>query len=264
MPHLFEAVELPKIFFKIKRASLWKYVSSAVHFLNIFLVQREPQKKTLYQTYLPPSNTQKMKFNSSLFVSLVTLAKMVVADSDNFSLMSTSNVGSKETIFLIDDKAGLVLTTGGNSLTETAVVTDAGNLKFSDGKYAVVKSDGSVTDGDSSAAASGFAIANGLLTYNGSSDFYAMANGGNYTLSTKESDGAVSFQFTPRNKKTDDTADDFTPGKGTVKKSTSTIPTTTGAAVSSATISIQSENMAPRAITGAGFGAFAAIAGFLL
>lgn len=208
-----------------------------------------------------------MKFTSStLSVSLLALAKMAIADSESFTLMSTTNVGSTGTLFLVDDDSGLVLTTGGSSPTETAVITDAGALEFSNGKYAVVDTDGSVSGGDSSAASTGFAIANGLLTYNGASDFYAVSAGGNYTLSAKDVDGSTSIKFSPRNKKTDDTADDFTPGKGTVKRSTRSFQTSsTTSGTATAAVNEQTGNAAAtRAIAGAGAGVIAAIAGLLI
>ncbi|CAL9728530.1 cell wall protein Cwp1p [Monosporozyma unispora] len=199
-----------------------------------------------------------MKFTTALSLPLLALANIVVADSENFNLMVLQPNSDNSMSFLQDVNSVLNLTDGYSPKAST-VVTDAGALKFSSGKYAVVGSDGKISLGDSSVASTGFAIDGGRLTYKTHIDFFRVTNSdSSVIIYTNRVDGADGITFSPRNPKTDNTAHDFPSTNGTVSNNNSS---------SSSTVTISSnvlDNSAPRFTVGAGVSALAMVAGLLL
>ncbi|KAG0653230.1 hypothetical protein C6P44_002230 [Monosporozyma unispora] len=167
-------------------------------------------------------------------------------------------------LVLQDTGNGLILSSSSTSFSGT--VTDAGKLKFTNGKYAVVGTDGSVTDGAEADATTGFGLASGRLTLNGNTGFYAIADGNDYKLSTKQSGDATSIVLSARTT-TGGTAADFSASGASKASSASAAPTaaaisqiTDGQIQATATVSQQTENGAAKAVAGLGAGALAAAA----
>ncbi|AGO10478.1 AaceriABR026Cp [[Ashbya] aceris (nom. inval.)] len=129
-----------------------------------------------------------MKFVSSILLGAAALANVVLADSEEFFFLGLRSA-TKFHFSSIQAKDG-ALKVGGEGDALSAVITDSGKLKLSDGKYAVVTDDGPVVEGAEDTASTGFAIANGYLTYAGSTAFIPVANGDSYDLSVKPSSAA--------------------------------------------------------------------------
>lgn len=117
-----------------------------------------------------------MKFATvSALVSLATLLQSVLADSESFGVLSSHSASNIHLLPFYDSGNGLFLgavSTSNDVLGFT--ITDAGKLKFSNGKYAVVDSNGEMSEGDESNAATGWAIEKGIVTLNGSKLFYGV------------------------------------------------------------------------------------------
>ena len=116
-----------------------------------------------------------MKFSTALSVALFALAKMVIADSEEFGLVSIRSGSDLQYLSVYSDNGTLKLGSGSGSFEAT--ITDDGKLKFDDDKYAVVNEDGSFKEGSESDAATGFSIKDGHLNYKSSSGFYASRTG---------------------------------------------------------------------------------------
>lgn len=240
-----------------------------------------------------------MKFTSALTITLLTLAKLIVADSESFGLLSIRSGSNLQyaSVYYNNDK--LYVGSGATSEALSAVVTDAGKLKFNnDGsRYIVVSSDGTLTEGPEDDGSEGFSIKDGHLIYNNVDGFYAIPEGSAYVLSTKGSDNSVgiAIRATASNGQT---VPDFTPAGGndtittlsspSAAASTSSseaVSTTASGESSSSTVAvesasataaaisqindgqiqaIQTENGAPRAVVGMGAGIAAAAAALLL
>ncbi|CAL9735875.1 cell wall protein Cwp1p [Monosporozyma servazzii] len=214
-----------------------------------------------------------MQFTKITVATFIALSKLVSADSESFGLVSSHSASAAHLLSVLD-KDGLYLTSGSDMFS--AVVTDAGKLKFSNGKYAVIGDDGKWTEGSESDGAAGFAVSQGGVTYQGSRSFYAVPTGeaGKYEVSEKNADGAIGVSlmaFTP----TGSRAADFTPSEGADASAATTkaASTTTAAAATTAskptvgaisqitdgqiqnakTVEVQSENgVAKVAMNGAG------------
>lgn len=211
-----------------------------------------------------------MQFTSTFAAAIFALANLVAADSETFGLLSIHSGAGAHMLVLQDSGNGLILSSSSTSFSAT--VTDAGKLKFTNGKYAVVGSDGAVTDGSESDASTGFGVSSGRLVYNGSSGFYAIADGDNYKLSTKESGDATGIALSARTT-TGGTAADFSASGASSEVASTTKASATASAAAqaisqiddgqiqaTATVSQQTENGAAKAVAGLGAGALAAAA----
>ncbi|CAI4046089.1 hypothetical protein SUVZ_11G1210 [Saccharomyces uvarum] len=241
-----------------------------------------------------------MRFSTALSVALLALAKMVVADSEEFGLLSIRSGSDLQYLSVYSDNGTLKLGSGSNSLGAT--VTDDGKLKFDDGKYAVVNDDGSFKEGSESDAATGFSIKDTHLNFKTSSGFYAVKDDSSYIFSSKQSSDATGIAIRATGK-TGSAVPDFSPNNSTSSTSTTTsisistsasesskvsttestkVSTTASASSASSgvasvisqitdgqiqapqTVSQQTENGAVKATVGMGAGALAAAAALLL
>ncbi|CAI4034669.1 hypothetical protein SMKI_11G1180 [Saccharomyces mikatae IFO 1815] len=238
-----------------------------------------------------------MKFSTALSVALFALAKVIVADSEEFGLVSIRSGSDLQYLGVYSDNGTLKLGSSSNSLDAT--ITDDGKLKFNDDKYAVVNEDGSFKEGSESDAAIGFSIKDGHLNYKSSSGFYAIKKDSSYIFSSKQSDDATGIAIRPTSN-TGSVAPDFTPNDSASSssssssasapsstksissaestKASSTAPaSSTSSAVASVisqitdgqvqapnTVYEQTENGGAKATVGMGAGALAAAAAFLL
>ncbi|KAL3234854.1 hypothetical protein RNJ44_02642 [Nakaseomyces bracarensis] len=215
-----------------------------------------------------------MKFSTAFSVALIALAKVVVADSQTFGLLSIHSGSSVHLLGAFADNGAIVFKSGSNSLSGT--VTDAGKLKFSDNTYAVVGSDGSVKEGSEADATTGFSLTGGRLAYKDSTGFYAVPSGTEYKLSTEDASGSTGIVVSARSA-TGSTVPDFTPSGSSSGSSagssasaaTSAAASHTAAAISqitdgqiqaTSTIHQQTANGAGKVAAGMGAGAVAAIA----
>ncbi|KAG0665798.1 hypothetical protein C6P45_000338 [Maudiozyma exigua] len=130
-----------------------------------------------------------MQFSKLTSIALLALIQKVLADSQSFGVISIHSGSALQYASLYAKDGTLVL--GSYQDPFTMVVTDDSKLKFSDNKYAVVQTDGTIKEGSETDASTGFAISEGRLTYGGSSGFYGIEGQGAYTLSTKTADGAT-------------------------------------------------------------------------
>ncbi|AJS33376.1 Cwp1p [Saccharomyces cerevisiae YJM451] len=239
-----------------------------------------------------------MKFSTALSVALFALAKMVIADSEEFGLVSIRSGSDLQYLSVYSDNGTLKLGSGSGSFEAT--ITDDGKLKFDDDKYAVVNEDGSFKEGSESDAATGFSIKDGHLNYKSSSGFYAIKDGSSYIFSSKQSDDATGVAIRPTSK-SGSVAADFSPSDSsssssasassasassstkhsssiesvetstTVKTSSASSPTasvisqiTDGQIQAPNTVYEQTENAGAKAAVGMGAGALAVAAAYLL
>ncbi|CAI4589008.1 BAQ_1a_G0032300.mRNA.1.CDS.1 [Saccharomyces cerevisiae] len=159
-----------------------------------------------------------MKFSTALSVALFALAKMVIADSEEFGLVSIRSGSDLQYLSVYSDNGTLKLGSGSGSFEAT--ITDDGKLKFDDDKYAVVNEDGSFKEGSESDAATGFSIKDGHLNYKSSSGFYAIKDGSSYIFSSKQSDDATGVAIRPTSK-SGSVAADFSPSDSSSSSSAS-------------------------------------------
>ncbi|CAI4939250.1 BAD_collapsed_G0033040.mRNA.1.CDS.1 [Saccharomyces cerevisiae] len=239
-----------------------------------------------------------MKFSTALSVALFALAKMVIADSEEFGLVSIRSGSDLQYLSVYSDNGTLKLGSGSGSFEAT--ITDDGKLKFDDDKYAVVNEDGSFKEGSESDAATGFSIKDGHLNYKSSSGFYAIKDGSSYIFSSKQSDDATGVAIRPTSK-SGSVAADFSPSDSSSSSSASassasaspstkhsssieSVETSTTVETSSAssltasvisqitdgqiqapnTVYEQTENAGAKAAVGMGAGALAVAAAYLL
>ncbi|AJS49516.1 Cwp1p [Saccharomyces cerevisiae YJM1400] len=239
-----------------------------------------------------------MKFSTALSVALFALAKMVIADSEEFGLVSIRSGSDLQYLSVYSDNGTLKLGSGSGSFEAT--ITDDGKLKFDDDKYAVVNEDGSFKEGSESDAATGFSIKDGHLNYKSSSGFYAIKDGSSYIFSSKQSDDATGVAIRPTIK-SGSVAADFSPSDSSSSSSASassasassstkhsssieSVETSTTVETSSAssptasvisqitdgqiqapnTVYEQTENAGAKAAVGMGAGALAVAAAYLL
>ncbi|CCF57972.1 hypothetical protein KAFR_0D03240 [Kazachstania africana CBS 2517] len=221
-----------------------------------------------------------MKFTSNIAFALFVLAKLIVADSETFGLI-TIRSGSALQYAGVTSVDGTLNLGGSNGLSGT--VTDAGKLKLSDDTYAVVQADGTIKEGSESDGTTGFSVTGGRLAYNGSTGFYGVASGSSYILSTSDTSGlgivlraqttsGLAADFTPSGSSSDSSSSADAAASSSVASTVSTAAAaaSTVAAVSqitdgqiqatTATIAQQSTNGAAKAAAGLGAGAIAAAA----
>lgn len=179
-----------------------------------------------------------MKFSTAFSVTLLALAKLIVADSEQFGLVSIRSGSNLQyaSVYYQDDK--LYVGSGSDSLGGT--VTDAGKLKLTDDKFAVVNSDGSIGEGSEDDGTAKFSIKNGHLAYNNIDGFYAIPTDSKYVLSVTRSDDSTGIALKAMGSGGQSVAD-FTPSGDddttttTLSSETSTsteAPTSTEAATS--------------------------------
>ncbi|KAL3234855.1 hypothetical protein RNJ44_02643 [Nakaseomyces bracarensis] len=213
-----------------------------------------------------------MKFSTAFSVALIALAKVVVADSQTFGLLSIHSGSSVHMLGAFSDNGEIVFKSGSNSLSGT--VTDAGKLKFSDNTYAVVGSDGTVKEGSEADATTGFSLTGGRLAFKDNTGFYAVPSGSEYKLSTDNVSGSTGIVVSARSA-SGSTVPDFTPAgssgasSGASSATTSAAASHTAAAISqitdgqiqaTSTIHQQTANGAGKVAVGMGAGAVAAVA----
>lgn len=241
-----------------------------------------------------------MKFTSAFTVTLLALAKLIVADSESFGLVSIRSGSNLQyaSVYVNNDK----LYVGSSSDALSAVVTDAGKLKFNgnDSTFAVVNSDGTISEGSEADATDKFSIKDGHLVYNNVDGFYAIPDGSSYIFSTQSGDNSVGIairatassgqtvpDFSPSGSDSSSSSEASSSTSSEVSSGTTTVaPTETTSeaatetstevqtqASSTAAISqisdgqvqaIQTENGAPKAALGMGAGIAAAAAALLL
>ncbi|SCV00297.1 LAMI_0G04126g1_1 [Lachancea mirantina] len=126
-----------------------------------------------------------MKFTTAFTPVLLALAQTIVADSESFYPLVIHSGSSLQYATAYVDNGKLYLGNPGSSNSLTFTVTDAGKLKISDGKYAVVSSDGSITEGSQDDGSTGFSLSDGHLEYNNAQSFVAVPSGSAYVFSTQ-------------------------------------------------------------------------------
>ncbi|KAL6947144.1 hypothetical protein ACO0QE_002016 [Hanseniaspora vineae] len=169
-----------------------------------------------------------MKFTSTIaLTSLMTFFSTCLADSESFGLISLRSTTPVHLSSVGPSDGVVVVGYQGNSIS--AVVTDEGYLKFSDGSYVVVTSDGQYTvTTDSSKATSGWSLNDGYLKINNAQSYVAVPVSNTYELYNKGSaSGDISISigaFTSGGSR----AADFTPsGSNTDSNNSNTNSTTT-------------------------------------
>ncbi|CAH02210.1 Cwp1p [Kluyveromyces lactis] len=124
-----------------------------------------------------------MRFSTAFSVALLSFAKLIVADSEQFGLV-TIRSGSALQYAGVYSKDGALYFGSGDSLS--GVITDDGKLKFTDNTYAVVGDDGYLTaSSDESTASTGFSIKSGYLAYADKNGFYGVLEDSSYKVATK-------------------------------------------------------------------------------
>lgn len=133
-----------------------------------------------------------------------------LADSESFGLISLRSASAVHLSSVGPSDGVVVVGYQGNSIS--AVVTDEGYLKFSDGSYIAVTSEGQYTvTTDSSKATSGWSLNDGYLKINNAQSYVAVPVSGTYDLynqgSASEDIGISIGAFTSGGSR----AADFTP-----------------------------------------------------
>ncbi len=191
-----------------------------------------------------------MQFSTSFFA--LALASLVVADSEIIGLL-TLRSGTQYHLSPIAAKDGkLVAGTDGINYAEGAI-TDAGEFKFTDGTFAKVNSDGSISV-SSSEGSKPFSIKSGYFAYKDSQAFNIDAS--NRDLIVGNGANPVALRATLKNGQE---ASDFTPSGSSSGSSSSNSTSSSSAAPTFVT---QTENGA--AALQAGLGGLAAAAAVLL
>lgn len=208
-----------------------------------------------------------MQFSTTFAAALLSLAQVILANSEEFGVMSIHSGSPVQMLFLKENGDKLEFGTG-SSLT--ASITDEGKLKFTDGKYAVAQEDGTFKTGSSSEGSGKFAITDGHVTFNGESKFFAIPDGDSYSLSTKSGNGAIDIAISARSASTGTAISSYTPSGASAatttafaySNATTTTVSTSKNTTKTATISTHTENGAVKA--GMGTGALAAAIALLL
>lgn len=140
-----------------------------------------------------------MKFISTTCIALATLLQFVLADSEPFGVLSSHSSSHVHLLPVFDEGNGLLLGSSHSSTSSNTVsftITDDSKVKFSNGKWAAIGSDGYLTDDNSEKdAINGWAIQNGVVTLNGNKEYYAVPTSDplNWKISTKPVNGAIFF-----------------------------------------------------------------------
>ncbi|CAG60722.1 uncharacterized protein GVI51_J01375 [Nakaseomyces glabratus] len=162
-----------------------------------------------------------MKFTHQFVLSLIALAKLVMADSQQFGIISIASGSDLQYASAFFDSNNLVVGHQPNNQF-ALVVTDDGKLKSTSGNQfiAVDANSGNLKEvSDSNSASVGFSIKNGHLLYLNSESFYAVpgaSSGATWSLSTKNTNSAQGAAASPVVLRTQSTTGtdvvaDFTP-----------------------------------------------------
>lgn len=195
-----------------------------------------------------------MQFSNTLAaLALASLAQYVVADSESIGLLVIRS-GSQYQYSSITNKDDKFTVGGDTTSYIEGVITDSGDFKLTDGKYAKVNSDGTISVADE--GSSPFSIKNGYFAYQ---DSQAFSVGDSNALLAGSGGSQIALRATL---KSGSAASDFTPSGSSSSSSSSNSSNTT---TSSATVITQSENGAAGfASAGVGAGLAAAAAMFLM
>lgn len=196
-----------------------------------------------------------MQFSNTLAaLALTSLAQYVVADSESFGLLVIRS-GSKYQYSSITNKDDKFTVGGDTTSYIEGVITDSGDFKLTDGKYAKVNSDGTISVADE--GSSPFSIKNGYFAYEGSQAFSVDSSSGLLAGSAGDS---IALRATL---KSGSVASDFTPSGSS--DSSSSKSNSSNTSTSTATVITQTANGAAGiASAGVGAGLAAAAAMFLM
>lgn len=136
-----------------------------------------------------------MKFATILSAGLLSFAKLIAADSEEFYLLTIRSGSVLQYASVVNEDGTLYF---GSGTTLQGVITDAGLLKTVNDTFISVETDGSLSVGDESSATSGFSIVNGYLSYDGSDGFYGVPQGSEYLVSVVSSDSALGVGISAR------------------------------------------------------------------
>lgn len=179
---------------------------------------------------------------------LLSLASLALADSESFGLLVIRSGSAYQNTALALSNGEFVAGSSSNYIT--ASITDDGELKLSDGSYAVVGTD-DITTGTTGSTS--WSISSGYLAYNGGQAFSISDSGVVSVGSTGSTTYAVAAYGT------NGYASDFTPSGSS---SNSTNVTSSSVSSSATTFSTQTVNGA--ALKSVGFGAVLAAGAALL
>lgn len=167
-----------------------------------------------------------MRFTKPIVIALIALAKLIVADSQQFGIISiASGTDLQYASGAIDANNNLVL--GHNQPSPlTLVVTDDGKLKSATGDeyFSVDSTTGDLKQTSSADATTGFSIKNGHLMYLDSESFFATPSGqgaNTWNLVTKGNGSPVVLRA--QSITGSDVVADFTPATLSSASSSSTL-----------------------------------------
>ncbi|QEU61967.1 Cwp1 [Kluyveromyces lactis] len=189
-----------------------------------------------------------MRFSTVFSVALLSLAKLIVADSEQFGLV-TIRSGSALQYAGVYNKDGALYFGSGDSLS--GVITDDGKLKFTDNTYAVVGDDGYLTaSSDESTASTGFSIKSGYLAYADKNGFYGVLEDSSYKVATKSESSdslpvAISARGSDGQTVPDFSADGSSSSSSAAPESSSEAPETSSAAPETSSAAPETTTVAP-------------------
>lgn len=174
-----------------------------------------------------------MKFTTAFTAALLACAKLIAADSEKFGFLVIRSGSSLQYASAYAEDSKLYL--GSSSSSLSAVITDDGKLKLSDGTYAVVGSDGAVTEGSESEASDKFSVSDGYLVYDGKNGFVAVPSGSSYLLTTESTDSSsIGVAIRPTAENSGSAIPDFSPsGSGSSSSASQTTLESSSAAATS-------------------------------
>ncbi|CDH15982.1 related to CWP1-Cell wall mannoprotein [Zygosaccharomyces bailii ISA1307] len=150
-----------------------------------------------------------MQFSTLFLTALASMQAVYCESSEQFGLLTIRSGSNLQYASVYAE--GDTLYFGSSNDALDAEVTDCGLLKLSDQKYAYIDKDGTVKQGCSDDASSGFAIKNGHLAFNDSEGFFAVPTDGKYKVSEKSVDSAVGVAIRAQSLKGGNTVPDYTP-----------------------------------------------------
>lgn len=191
-------------YYTLRRKSLEQY-NILIYCFSVALLNSLPSFR--YLKYII-----KMKFTSAFSIALLSLAKLALADSETFGLLTIKSGSNLQyaSVFLQDGKLHF-----GSETTLSGVITDDGKLKFADGTFAIINKDSTISVGDESQGSAGFSIESGYLAHEGTNGFYALQDGSSYLVTVESGNGATGVGISARSTNGDvvpdfPTADDNT------------------------------------------------------
>ncbi|KAL3241236.1 uncharacterized protein RNJ42_03328 [Nakaseomyces bracarensis] len=194
-----------------------------------------------------------MRFSKPILIALIALAKLIVADSQQFGIVSiASGTDLQYASGAVDANNNLVL--GHNTSSAlTLVVTDNGKLKSADGsEYFTVEGPTGVIKLTSSAEASvGFSIKNGHLMYLNSESFIATPIDGSTTWQLTTNGNGSSVVLRAQSTTGADVVADFIPDSSSPSSTTTVTVSSTTDSVSSLS-SVTHNTVSPTTIKSTG------------